>query len=300
MISIIIVSYNTRDLLKNCLDSVRRFCPEAEVIVVDNASHDGSADLVQDCFPEVKLIPLEDNRGFAGGNNAGLKLAGGDPILLLNSDTVLEDDSLQRCANWMAERPDVGAVSPRLIGIDNVPQQSLHGFPSLGNKLRRTLWLKPATETDEDAGPGWLAGTALMIRREALQQCGGALDDHFFMYWEDADLSAKLIEAGWKLAEHPDAHVRHYGGASGGGPDAVRRSDLYAWYAWGEHRWFFRHRPAWEAVSLWGLDFIDVFRKLIRGAVHPDRRTEWAHSKTLAGVLMRRLVGRTPSLPGRR
>lgn len=305
MISIIIVSFNTRELLKNCLESVRRHCPEAEVIVVDNASHDGSADLVRDGFPEVMLVPLSENRGFAGGNNDGLKFASGDLLLLLNSDTVLEDDSLQRCARWMDEHPDVGAISPRLIGVDGKPQQCMHRFPSLKKRLRRTFWMKPKPEPDGQsasgrlAGPGWLAGTALMIRREALRQCGGGLDDHYFMYWEDADLSAKLLEAGWKLAEHPDAHVRHYGGASGGGPDAVRRSDLYAWYAWGEHRWFVRHRPIREAVGLWVLDSLDVFRKFIRGAIHPARRSEWIHSRTLAGVLLRRLFGQTPSSPGR-
>ena len=145
----------------------------------------------------------------------------------------------------------------------------------------------------------WLAGTALMIRHKALEQLDGALDDHHFMYWEDADFSARLLETGWKTVEYPLAHVRHYGGASGGGPDAVRRPDLYAWYAWGQHRWFFLHRPAWEAVSLWMLDFLDVFRKLIRGAIRPSRRAEWIHARALAGVLWQRLLRRTPPLPGR-
>ncbi len=298
MISIIIVSYNTRDLLRQCLESLDRHCPEAEVIVVDNASRDDSAEMVRTGFPRVKLVPLSENRGFAGGNNEGLKQATGDLLLLLNSDTVLEDDSLQRCAAWMAEHQDVGALSPRLIGIDGKPQQCLHRFPNFGQRLRRALWMQPKPESGEQTGSTWLAGTALMIRREALKECGG-LDDTYFIYWEDADLSARLLEAGWKLAEYPDAHVRHYGGASGGGPDATRRPDLYAWYAWGEHRWFFRHRPAREALGLWMLDCVDVFRKFVRGAVHSTRRSEWLHSRTLAGVLWRRLLGRKPSLPGR-
>lgn len=299
MISIIIVSYNTRDLLRQCLESLDRHCPDAEVIVVDNASRDDSAEMVRGDFPHVKLIALSENRGFAGGNNAGLKQATGDLLLLLNSDTVVEDDSLQRCAEWIAQRPDIGAVSPRLIGMDGHPQQGLHQFPSLGRRVRRAFWSHPKPETDEQADSSWLAGTALMIRREALEQCGGGLDDTYFMYWEDADFSARLLEAGWKLAECPESHVRHYGGASGGGPDATRRPDLYAWYAWGEHRWFFRHRPVWEAYSLWVLDLADVFRKFVRGAIHSDRRSEWLHSRTLAGVLWRRLLGQRPLLPGR-
>jgi len=299
VISIIIVSYNTRDLLRQCLESLARYCPDAEVIVVDNASRDGSADIVRTDFPHVKLILLSENRGFAGGNNEGLKQATGDLLLLLNSDTVLEDDSVQHCAAWMDEHQDVGAVSPHLIGMDDHPQQCLHRFPSLRQRLRRALWMRPKADADEQTGSGWLAGTALMIRREALDECGGGLDDTYFMYWEDADLSARLIEAGWKLAEYPDAHVRHYGGASGGGPDAARRPDLYAWYAWGEHRWFFRHRPVWEALSLWMLDCVDVLRKFVRGAVHSTRRSEWLHSRTLAGVLWRRLLGQKPPLPGR-
>jgi GT2 family glycosyltransferase len=299
VISIIIVSYNTRDLLKQCLESIRAYCPKAEVIVVDNASRDGSARMVEDEFPEITLVELAENRGFAGGNNAGIKQAAGDFILLLNSDTVLEDDTLQRCADWMSQRPAIGAVSPHLVGMDGKTQQCLHRFPNLWTRVRRALWMKPASASDRRESSCWLAGTALMIRCEALRDCGGGLDDGYFMYWEDADLSAKLLEAGWKLAEYKDGHVRHYGGASGGGPDAVRRPDLYAWYAWGEHRWFFRHRPRWEAISLWALDLIDVFRKLVRGAIRPKRRTEWVHSRTLADVLWLRLRGKTPSLPGR-
>lgn len=294
MISIIIVSYNTRDLLRQCLESVARHCPEAEVIVVDNASADDSAEMVRRQFPAVKLIGLSENRGFAGANNEGLKATTGELLLLLNSDTMLEDDSLQRCAAWMMEHGDVGAASPHLIGMDDRPQQCLHRFPNLKSKLRQALWMKPKPQNDQQAEVGWLAGTALMIRREALWGIGGSLDDTYFMYWEDADLGARLLESGWKVAEYPDAHVRHYGGASGGGPDASRRPDLYAWYAWGQHRWFWGHRPAWESVSLWLLDFLDVFRKLIRGAIHSGRRTEWIHARTLAGVLRRRLFGQTP------
>jgi GT2 family glycosyltransferase len=295
MLSIVIVNYKTRELLRQCLDSVRRRCAGAQVIVVDNASNDGSVEMVASDFPEMICVPLAKNVGFAGGNNAGLPLATGECVVLLNSDTVLEDDSLQRCEAFLRANPEVGAVSPRLVGIDGVPQRSMYPFPSLRDKVRQAL---RRTAADRDGGTGWLAGTTLVIRREALAAVDGRLDDTFFMYWEDADFSARLQRAGWGVAVCDEACVLHYGGASGGGADADRRSDLHAWFSYGEHRWFAKHRPAWEAAAFWLLDLADVLRCLVRGAVRPDRRSAWRHARAVAGVLGRRLLGLRPPLPG--
>lgn len=298
MISIVIVSYNTRELLRQCLASIARHEPGAEMIVVDNASRDGSAAMVRDAFPAAKLVELPANAGFAGANNAGLPLAGGEYVVLLNSDTVLEDDSLGRCAGWLAEHPDVGAVSPELIGVDGRPQECAYRFPSFAGLLGRWLRRPPRPLAGDGDPDAWLAGTALMIRRAALEQVGGRLDDGYFMYWEDADLSARLRAAGWGLARLPGARVRHYGGASGGGADANRRADLHAWFLYGKYRWFARHRPAWEAAGVFLLDCLDVPRQLLRGALRPGRRHEMSRALILAGVLGRRLVGAAPRRPG--
>ena len=298
MLSIVIVSYNTRDLLDECLASIARHCNDAEVIVVDNDSRDDSVEMVRQNYPSVKLIDARANLGFAGANNRGIQEATGDFVLLLNSDTILEDDSLQRCVAWMEKNPKLGAISPSLIGMDDNPQRAYHAFPSLKKRFTQAFVRNREIKLPEPDSSGWLAGTALMIRREALEQIGGGLDGDYWMYWEDADTSAHLLSLGWEVEEYTDAHIRHYGGASGGGPDAGRRSDLYAHYAWGEHRWFFKHRPLWESTSIWLLDFLDLFRRVLRGVRHADRRSELAHAKVLSRVLTWRLTGRRPPVPG--
>ncbi len=136
-----------------------------------------------------------------------------------------------------------------------------------------------------------------MVRREALLGIGGFLDDRFFMYWEDADLSARLRAAGWRVEEFAGGRIRHLGGASGGGADSVRRLDLYAWYTWGRHRWFSKHRPRWEAASALVLDALEVPRKALRALARPARRHEWGQARALAHVLWLRLRGREPARP---
>ncbi len=280
MLSIIIVSYNTRELLRQCLRSLAAHCPEAEVIVVDNASRDGSPDMVRDEFPGVRLSVLAANAGFAGANNVGLRQARGDFILLLNSDTYVEDDSLSRCVAWMEAQPRVGACSPRLVGFDGVPQAWARPFPCFRSALRQALWLGP--------GPGarsWLIGAALLVRRTALEQAGAFLDTGYFMYWEDTDLSARLLRAGWELAGFPDGHVRHKGGGSSQGADGDQRPELYASFLRGKYRWFARYRSAWEARGIWLLDALEATRKCLRGILRPGRRCEFRRARTLAGVL---------------
>ena len=297
MISILIVNYRTRDLLAQCLRSIQTHCDQSEVVVVDNASGDGSVSMLRGEFPWVQLVESDKNLGFAGANNAGLALCHGDFIVLLNSDTILEDDSLLRLANWMRERPSLGAASPRLIGFDNGPQQCEYRYPTLGRTISIALKRKVENGPVGSDEPSWLAGTALMIRRAALESLGGKLDDHFFMYWEDADLSYRLKKTGWSLATCPDAVVRHLGGASGGGADSSRRADLYAWYVWGRLRWFAKHRPWWENSAVFLLDVVEVPRKAFRALAHRNRRYEWGQAKVLASVLGRRLIGLSPPRP---
>jgi GT2 family glycosyltransferase len=297
-LSIVIVSYNTRELLRQCLESVRRHEPAAQVIVVDNASRDGSAAMVRAGFPEVDVIESAQNLGFAGANNLGLERATGAFVVLLNSDTVIEDDGLSRCASWVREHPELGAASPRLMGADGIPQHCLFRFPSVRERLRQQARREtPPPSSDRDP-EGWLAGTALVLRREALESVGGGLDASYFMYWEDADLSARLRRAGWDLAVYPGAEVVHYGGASGGGADARRRPDLQAWMFYGKYRWYRRNRGRIAASLIWFLDAVEVPRLLIRAATRPDRRHAAADARVLTVSLLRSLLGRPPSRPG--
>ena len=297
MLSIVIVSYNTRELLRQCLVSVQRHSPDSEIIVVDNASRDESVAMVRNEFPSVRMVALDENVGFACGNNAGLPYATGEFVLLLNSDTVIEDDSLRRCVEYLEQHPDVGGLSPRLLGADERWQQPSHPFPSLANELRLACRRDVAMPKQEGETDGWLTGTALFLRRTALDEIGRTLDSGCFMYWEDCDLSARLRERGWKLVVLADAHVRHYGGASGGGTDQARRSDLDAWYIYGQARWYMHHRPAVESVALWFLQALDVVRMVGRSLLR-GRKQDRVRAKTLAIALVRRLVGIAPPKPG--
>ena len=287
-LSIIIVSYNTCDLLRQCLSSIGKHSPRSQVIVVDNASRDRSVEMVRREFPEDVLVPLTENKGFAGANNVGMQHARGDLILLLNSDTYLEDDTLDRCADWMRAHPPVGAISPKLIGFDGKPQLCAHPFPSFRTRLRQTFRYK--TEVVEDRveeGKGWLIGAALMVRRAALT-ANDLLDSHYFMYWEDTDLSSRLLENGWGLAVFRDGHVRHLGGASSNGPDGSQRPELYACFLRGKFRWLARHRPRWESGGIWFLDVLEVVRKFLRGLVY-RRKRECQQAYHLAKGLVRHL-----------
>ena len=154
-LSLVIVSYNTRELLRQCLESVRGHEPAAQVIVADNASRDGSPEMIREAFPHVELVEMGRNAGFAAANNAALERSRGDFVVLLNSDTVLVDDTLSRCAAWMAERGDIGAASPRLIGTDDQTQPCLFACPRLGDVVRQAVRLTPRAEADET--PGWLS-----------------------------------------------------------------------------------------------------------------------------------------------
>lgn len=295
-LSIIIVSFNTKKLLKQCLDSLQTHCSQAQIIVVDNASRDGSPQMVQEEFPEVRLVQSDKNLGFAKANNLGIAQATGEYILLLNSDTVVIDDTLQKCLDYMKENPALGAASPALLGADGIEQVCQYHLPTFQGYLREALWLDAHTKKDATHAK-WLAGTALMIRRVALNEIGGLLDDSHFMYWEDADISMRLLKNGWKLGVYQQGHIIHYGGASGGGADATRRADLHAWYIYGKHHWFQKHRPLWEAHALWFFEAMNIGRQFLRGCINPKRRGEWKHCLAVANVLGRLVRNGTPPIP---
>ena len=293
-ISVVIVNYNTRDLLKQCLQSLEQFEPHAQVIVVDNASRDGSEAMVRQHFPATQVIQSGRNAGFAAANNLGLAQATGKFVILLNSDTRLDDAALSATADWMHANPAVGATSPRLIGPDNQPQTCQYPWPSAGTLWRQALRLEPRPCHNAD---GWLAGTCLVLRRTALAEIGGRLDEHYWMYWEDADLSRQISNRGWQLLPFEGAAIRHYGGASGGGADERRRADLHAWYLYGKHRWFRKNAGLMAATSIWLLDALDLPRKWLRSLRHPTRTAERTHAQVQAATLWRTIQGTRPNVP---
>ncbi|MEB3327904.1 MAG: glycosyltransferase family 2 protein [Candidatus Sericytochromatia bacterium] len=227
VLSIVIVNWNTRELLRACLDSVARATSVShEVWVVDNGSTDGSPELVRDAYPDVHLIANTDNRGFAAANNQALRLAQGAYVLLLNSDTVVHPGALDAMVAFLHTRPAVGAVGCKLLNADGSLQPSAHSFyATLGalveNQLVAAVWPWRHAHTPwlrlfdhSVARPvGWVCGAALMVRRPAMLEVG-LLDEAFFMYGEEVDWQLRLRQAGWQVWFIPHARITHLGGGS--------------------------------------------------------------------------------------
>jgi N-acetylglucosaminyl-diphospho-decaprenol L-rhamnosyltransferase len=221
-LSVVIVSWNVRDLLLGVLASLPAAIePLAwEAIVVDNASSDGSAAAVAGNFPQVILLNNQANAGFAVANNQGTGLAHGRYVLFLNSDTVVPRGALARLVEFMEAQPAAGACSPRLLRPDGSLQPYAFGQdPAPAYLVRRGAnqllfhrhlhdWSVTTTEQVD-----WVSGACLLLRRTALDQVG-LLDEHFFMYYEDNDLCLRLRQAGWAVYYYPDVEITHLGGQS--------------------------------------------------------------------------------------
>lgn len=225
-LSIVIVNWNTRALLADCLDSVlaRRGDLELEILVVDNASEDGSADMVAHCFPEVRLIRNTENRGFAAANNQAFELASGRHVLLLNNDTLVHGDVLAASVRYLDAHPEAGAMGCRVENADGSTQFTCSEFPTFGNLALQTLGLNrlargPAFlrryqmldwDRDDERDVAVISGCYLMIRREVLDQVG-ALDEAFFCYGEETDWCRRIADAGWALRFAPVGRITHFG-----------------------------------------------------------------------------------------
>lgn len=224
-LSIVVVSWNTRDLLARCLESA---CPGAhaqglELLVVDNHSSDGSAEMVGERFPWVQLIANGENLGFARASNQGIKRSQGRYILLLNSDTEVHPGALDALVGFMNEHPQAGGCGPRLLNPDGSLQPSCHPMLTPERELWRLLFLDRLYRRATYAQERWsldaphpvdvIKGASFLLRRSALEQVG-LLDETYFMYTEEMDLCYRLREAGWQLWWVPRAAVLHRGAAS--------------------------------------------------------------------------------------
>lgn len=220
-LSILIVSYNSRDLLGRCLSSVAQQTKvDHEVIVVDNASADGTPKLVASEHPEVKLIANTVNYGFAVANNMALKVATGRFRVLLNPDTLLLDRTLDRLVEFMEAHPDVGIAGGKMVESDGSVRRYETWYPSLFAYLTNSLMLR----FRGDHGNGeveFVSGSCLMIREVTMQQIG-LLDEDFFMYNEDVDWCLRAKRAGWRVYHCADARLFHVAGGSSGRDVAAR------------------------------------------------------------------------------
>ncbi len=224
-LTIIIVSWNTRELLSQCLTSIYRSppSPEFEVWVVDNASEDGSIESIRRDFPAVRLISNSQNLGFAYANNQAVRSSTGEYLLLLNPDTEVHPLALQRLIDFLDQKPDHGAVGPRTLNPDGSLQTSSYPIPTLFREFWRMFYLDRVIPIGTYPMHIWdlkkprevdaLLGACLMVRRRALDEVG-LLDDQYFMYSEEIDLCFRLRQAGWKISWVPEAQIVHYGGQS--------------------------------------------------------------------------------------
>lgn len=226
-VSVIVVNMNTRDLLRECLHSVRQCTVPKEVIIVDNASIDGSPEMVEREFPEVKLIRNAANERFAKPNNDAMKIAQGQCLFLLNSDASLKPLALEKLMVYMDEHRDVGMCGPQLLYPDGRIQPSCRGFVSLWTHFCDMLVLDRlfpqshffagsemtffdhATEREVDH----VMAAAVLVRREVTQSVG-MFDERFSIYYNDLDLSYRIKKAGWKIVFFPSAQVVHHLGGT--------------------------------------------------------------------------------------
>lgn len=224
-LSIVIVNWNTRELLRDCLLSVRAVVGEldVEVLVVDNASSDGSSNMVSSEFPEVTLIKSESNLGFAGGNNLAFRRARGRYLLLLNTDTLVHGSVLAEAVNWLDCTPTCAVMGPRVLNTDGTVQASCSAFPSLGYLAMQTFGLTRIRCLDAYRMTGWdrsserrievISGAAMFVRASAMAQVG-MLDEAFFFYGEETDWCRRFSDAGWEIFFTPIPAITHFGNGS--------------------------------------------------------------------------------------
>jgi GT2 family glycosyltransferase len=228
-VSIVIVNWNTREILQDCLRSVYEQTQEIlfEVIVIDNASSDGSAEMVRQIFPTVTLIENTQNRGFAAANNQGIGISRGRYVLLLNSDTIVLDGAVQKSVRYADRHPDVGILGCQVWENETTLQRTCFRFPSVLNLLLHILGLdrlfpqsrffgrekmaewKRDTERDVDV----VSGMFMLVRREAMDQIGG-MDEDYFVYAEETDWCKRFWKAGWRCVFSPVARIIHRDGGS--------------------------------------------------------------------------------------
>lgn len=283
----IIVNYNTRSDLQTCLQALE---PEAAaVIVVDNASTDGSPAMVRARFPWARLQANEDNRGYGAGANDGLALCETPYALVLNSDTRPLPGALAALADYLDRRPQVGMAGPRLLNPDRTLQPSCFHYPSPGITLLQEIrvarlaaripYLRerylPAWPHDRSRPVPWVLGAALAIRRSAFEAVGG-FDEGFFMYFEEVDLCYRLVRAGWEVHFTPEAEVIHSGAASTRQQRAAMAAQLYR----SLRKFYRRHYPGQQGRLRLVMSYI-LARNLARDGLKQLRADESGQRRRL-------------------
>ena len=257
-VSAIVVNWNTRDLLADCLNTLIHNTqdPDLEIMVVDNASSDGSVEMLRRAFPQVRLLLNEANVGFARANNQGMAASHGRYLLLLNSDAFLQPGALPALVSLAEARPQAGIVGAQLLNLDGSFQASHTAFPTLWREflilsgLGRALFGRwyPSHGSEEARGPqrvDYVEGACVLVRREAFEAVGG-LDEDYFMYAEEVDWCYAMRAKGWQVWYQPAARVVHLGSGSSRRRSTQRETDLYR----SRITFFRKHYGGWAATLL--------------------------------------------------
>jgi GT2 family glycosyltransferase len=242
-VSIIIVSFNAREHLLRCLESLHAVAPlrSREVIVVDNGSADGSPEAAAR-WADVQVISSGRNRGFAQATNIGIRASSGTNLLLLNSDTVVPAGAVERLLNILERHPETAVIGPRLVDRAGTPELSFGRMIGPLNELRQKL--RSRSEIDRLTGqthyPDWVSGACLLVRRDDAMAVG-LLDERYFMYTEDVDFCAAIRARNRRILFTPDVEVVHLRGRSAASSpkatyDAYRRSQV---------EFYRKHHPHW-------------------------------------------------------
>jgi GT2 family glycosyltransferase len=278
-VTIVIVSYNCREALQSCLITLTPGDNPPPIIVVDNASTDGTVEMVKRDFPAIRLIQNAKNHGFAAACNQGIRACASDFILLLNPDTMLRPATLHKLTAIMRAQPNIGACGPQVLNTDGSLQPSCRQFPTLGAIISDELGLSRlfphsrrlakyrmhGWQHDETRDVDQLMGSCLLLRRTALEHIG-LLDERFFLYFEEVDLCKRLHQTTWRVVFVADVTVTHLGGESSKSDPrnslGHRYSSLFTFYR--------KHYPAWQ------LPVLRFFVQLAAGArVIFGRRDYW-------------------------
>jgi GT2 family glycosyltransferase len=246
-LSVSIVNTQSRELLLACLDSLQG--ADAEIVVLDNASEDGSVAAVRERFPEVRVIPQEFRAGFGANHNTVIRVTRGRYVYVLNEDTTSADWGLERLVAYLDAHPRVAAVGPKLVYPDGRRQDSAWRFPTplvsaLGLATLGKLGVKQS-QGDDPRPVDWVMGAAIVLRREALAEVG-LFDEDFFLYSEEVDLQFRLRQAGWEVHYVPDVTVVHHESQFSAGVPERRINEMWRSR---HHYWQKHHSGAGARVA---------------------------------------------------
>lgn len=298
-LSIIIVSFNTRELTSNSLVSLQKAVKnlnyQTEIIVIDNASTDGSPELIAQKFTHVTLIKNSSNIGFSGANNQGLKIAKGEFILLLNSDTVVSKDAIKKVIGYLENNPESGVVGCKLLNKNGSLQQSAGFIPNLLNiffwmtfiddlpflnRLLKPYHIRERGFYEKIQKVGWVSGAFFALRKKTYENAG-SLDENIFMYGEEVEWCMRIGKSGWRVVYYPDAYITHLKGGSGNRSVSGLREEFTSLIYI-----FQKHKPSWQLpILITFLRLGALLRLFLFGIIlwDKDRFKIYAQAFTLAG-----------------